>query len=179
MERVRVVHQQLTKKSILLDKIDRAQGNFEGYAQATKQKIYVPYAGALDATTKGYVDLEKTSEVLLALEPAGTIGGLVALGQVTQATIDDVNTALSTVTNAVFSTGKLTVTGTKMLSVAPDVTRVLVTNGSGVTQTVTVFDSNSGTSLVIDDDSITGTPAAGWKVRVQANGKTSLPFTLV
>lgn len=179
MERVRVVHQQLTKKSILLDKIDRAQGNFEGYAQATKQKIYVPHSGVLDPSVKGYVDLAKTSEVALALESSGSIGGLVALGQVTQTTIDDVNTVLSTVTNAVFATGKLTITGTKMLSIAPDVTRVLVTNDAGVTQTVTVFDSNSGTSLVVDDGSITGTPAAGWKVRVQANGKTSLPFTLV
>jgi len=181
-DRYRVVHQQLTKKSILLDKIDRSQGNFERpqgqKATTAKQAVYVPYVSKADPTVKGYIDLTPTSEVLLHLRAKGVIAGLVAKGLLTSTLIDNVNTVLSTVSNAVFATGKLTVTGTKMVSLAPDVTRVLVTNPSGVIQTVTTFDSNSGTSLVIDAGQITGTPTTGWKVRVQANGKTSLSFTM-
>lgn len=178
MEKLRVIHQQITTKSILLDKIDRAQGNFEGYSGALKQKIYVPYSGVLDSTTKGYVDLEKTSEVLLSADPTGSIGGLESLGFVSTSTIDSDNTETPTVTNSVFATGKLTVSGTKMVSFDPDVTRVIITNDSGVTQVVSDFDSNSATSIVINAGDISGTPDSDWVIRVQANGKTSLPFTM-
>lgn len=178
MEKLRVIHQQLGPNSILLDKIDRTQGVFEGYASNLKQKIYVPYLGVLDASTKGYVDLQMTSEVRLAAEPTGSIGGLAALGLLSTAVIESDDTDIPTVTNAVFATDKLTVSGTKLVSLNPDVTRVIITNDSGVTQTVTTFDSNSATSIVIDASSITGTPDTDWIVRVQSNGKISLPFTM-
>jgi hypothetical protein len=84
---VRVVNQQqILNQSILIDKIDRSQGNFTGYAQKPKQKIYVPYINP-DTTkiatprTKGYIDLVPTDEVLLSLNN-GTISGLTAKGYV-------------------------------------------------------------------------------------------------
>ncbi len=53
----RVVNQQTIVRSILLDKIDRSQGNSSGYASVAKQKLYVPYSNPLDSSLKGYVDL--------------------------------------------------------------------------------------------------------------------------
>ena len=74
---VRVINGQKLPRSILLDKIDRSQGNFDKprpYAQAAKQAIYVPYVNPVDPTVPGYVDLVPTDEVLLQLNlPKGVI----------------------------------------------------------------------------------------------------------
>lgn len=74
---VRVINGQKLPRSILLDKIDRSQGNFDKprpYAQAAKQTIYVPYVNPIDPTVAGYVDLVPTDEVLLQLNlPKGVI----------------------------------------------------------------------------------------------------------
>src|SRR5512135_1133637 len=74
---VRVINGQKLPRSILLDKIDRSQGNFSHpvpYAQSAKQAIYVPYVNPVDPTVAGYVDLVPTDEVLLELNlPKGSI----------------------------------------------------------------------------------------------------------
>ena len=88
MDIVRVVNQQLLNRSILLDKIDRSQGNFEGYAQRAKMQVYVPYANPSDTSVKGYSDLAPTNEVLLAMRTDGSIGGLVSGGYVSATVID-------------------------------------------------------------------------------------------
>jgi hypothetical protein len=69
-------------RSILLDKIDVSQGNFEGYAQKYKQPVYVPYTNPADSSVAGYINLVETDEVLLAMQPKGTIGGLASAGYI-------------------------------------------------------------------------------------------------
>ena len=80
---VRVINQQLLKRSILIDKVDRSQGQFEtgiSYAQVAKQKIYVPYANPLDPTVKGYIDMVPTDDVLMAMNGKGSIARLTTAG---------------------------------------------------------------------------------------------------
>lgn len=187
---VRVVNQQLLPVglsrdgSILLDKIDRSTGQSENppYAQIAKQKVYVPRSNPLDTSVKGYVDLVPTDEVLLAALPKGSIGGLVTAGKVTVATVSS-----SLLVAAVISSGSVagtdtTLGGTTFLSVAPDVTKVILTNNvSGAKQTVlqSSFSSHNATTIVIPDSAVTiGTPAVGWTAQVFSNSKLSNVFTL-
>lgn len=83
---IRVVNSQTLVRSILLDKIDRSQANFEtgiSYAQLAKQKLYVPYSNPLDPTVAGYLDLVPTDEVLLQVnQPKGVIAQLSNAGRV-------------------------------------------------------------------------------------------------
>jgi hypothetical protein len=179
---IRVVNEQLINRSILIDKIDRSQGNFEGYAQKAKQAVYVPYTNPSDSTVKGYLNLVPTDEVLLSANN-GTIKGLMDSNHVTVAAIDSALLNKSTITAAAHNGGGsyTQVTGTTFLSLYPDVTRLQIKNLSGVVQTVpsgsfTVFTS---TSIRVADGSVTiGTPGAGWQVRVQANSLLSDWFTL-
>ncbi len=179
---VRVVNQQKRVRSILLDKIDISQGNFEGYAQHPKQKIYVPYSNPLDVSVKGYVDLVESDEVLLAMGPKGVITGLAAASEVTFAVIASSLVATPVVTAASNDgMGTTTITGTTFTSVSPDVTYVTLTNLLGVSQKIpqSAFGSISATTITIADGTVTiGTPTTGWLVTVQANSKVSNQFTL-
>ncbi len=83
---VRVINGQKLVRSILLDKIDRSQGNSSHptpYAQTAKQALYVPYSNPLDTTVAGYIDLVPTDEVLLQVnQPKGVIAQLSNKGYV-------------------------------------------------------------------------------------------------
>jgi len=178
---VRVVNQQLQVRSILLDKIDTSQGNFEGYAQHPKRKVYVPYANPVDPSVKGYLDMVESDEVLLAMAPKGVIAGLSAAGQVTYSVIASSLVATPVVTAASNSAGTTTITGTTFLSVAPDITYATLTNLLGASQKIpqSAFNTIGATSITILDGVVTiGTPATGWKVVIQANSKFSNQFTL-
>ncbi len=181
MDIVRVTNQQLLNRSILLDKIDKSQGNSEGYARRAKQQVYVPYSNPLDSAVKGYSDLSPTDEVLLAMRPTGSIGGLEAGGYLAVAVVDSTLLTTPTTTNALVGMTQLTVTGTTYLSVSPDVTYLVVTNLSGVDQTFasSAFDSIGATTIVIALAAIAGTPTTGWKVSVMANSKVSNQFTIL
>ncbi len=187
---LRVINQQTLPQgisrdgSILLDKIDRSQGNSSSppYAQLAKQKVYVPYANPLNTAVKGYVDLVQTDEVLLAAEADGSIGGLAATSpaRVTVAVV--ASNLIAAPTLATASNANPTVlAGTVLTSVSPDLTYVEVTNiSTGATQLVPQadFSAHSATSISIPDSAITiGTPAAGWKYRVFANSKWSAQVT--
>ncbi len=178
---VRVIHQQTGLGSILLDKIDRSQGNFEGYAQVPKQKIYVPFKNPVDPIVKGYVNLVPTGEVLLANQPKGSIGGLVTAGRVTVAIVAS-NLVATPVVTAGTHGASTTITGTTFTSVAPDDTYLILTNNiSGAVQKIpsATFNTYSNTSIIVANASVTiGTPAAGWLAQVQANSKLSNVFTL-
>lgn len=177
---IRVVNQQLIGRSILIDKIDRSQGNFSGYAQRAKQKVYVPYANPLDSAVKGYVDLIPTDEVLLSAD-SGTIKGLKDEGYVDFAVVSSSLLAAPVATEATNGEGATLITGTTFVSVSPDVTYVYLTNLAGATQKIpqSAFSSQSGTEIVIADGTVTiGTPTDGWKVRVQANSKLSDEVTI-
>lgn len=177
----RVVNQQKRVRSILLDKIDVSQGNSEGYAQRTKQKVYVPYVNPLDTAVKGYVDLVETDEVLLAMATKGSIGGLSTAGEVTFAVVASSLLTTPVVTAGSNAAGTTTITGTTFVSVAPDLTYATLTNLTGGTQKIpqSAFNSIGATSITILDGAVTiGTPTTGWKVKIQANSKSSNLFTL-
>lgn len=188
---IRVINEQTLPQglsrdgSILIDKIDRSQGNSESppYAQIAKQKIYVPYVNPINPLVKGYIDLVQTDEVKLAAQADGSIGGLAATvpPKVTMAVVASNLIKTPTVTNAVAAAGDVTITGTTFLSVAPDITYVDIVDAGGVTQRIASadFDTFLGTSIVILDAKIAGTIVAGWTVRVFANSKLSNVFTVV
>ncbi|HEY8095934.1 MAG TPA: hypothetical protein VIE65_07520 [Methylobacter sp.] len=172
--------------SILIDKIDRSQGNSSNipYAQRRKQAIYIPRVNPLNTAVKGYVDLVQTDEVKLALEAHGSIGGLVNAtpARVSVTLFDSSLSATPTLASA-NHTDPVVLAGTIFLSVAPDLTYVEVTNPSGVKQLVpsasfTGGAPDSAIQIRIPFSSITiGTPIAGWKYRVFANSKYSNQVT--
>ena len=177
---IRVVNEQLINRSILIDKIDKSQGNSEGYALKAKQKIYVPFLNPADTTVKGYLNLVPTNEVLLAANN-GTISGLASAGYITAAAVDAVDIVTPVVTGAVNAAGVTTITGTTFVSLYPDVTKVTFTNLALATQTILegVFASINPTTITINDVDVTiGVPGVGWKVQVFANSKLSNEFTL-
>lgn len=180
---IRVINQQTLVRSILIDKIDRSQGNFEtgiSHAQARKQRIYVPYVNPIDPSVKGYTDFIPTDEVLLSAD-SGTIKRLSDVGRVSKAVVSSALVITPVVTSATHGAGTTTINGTTFLSVAPDVTYVIFTNLLGATQKVASgsFSAFTGTQIQVADGTITiGTPGAGWKVQVQANSKFSNTFTI-
>jgi len=173
--------------SILLDKIDKSQGNSEQppYAQVPKQKLYVPYANPIDTAVKGYVDLVMTDEVMLQLAADGSIGGLAAKTppDVSVALVASNLIATPVVTGAAADApgaGDITIDGTTFLSVSPDRTRVYLTNAGGDIQIIEEadFDTHTATQIIILAAKITGSVAAGWKAQVFANSKYSNLFTV-
>lgn len=173
--------------SILLDKIDKSQGNSEQppYAQVPKQKIYVPYANPADVAVKGYVDLVMTDEVMLQLAVDGSIGGLAGKTppDVSVSLVASNLIATPVVTSGVANApgaGDITIGGTTFLSVAPDRTRVYLTDAGGAVQIIEQadFDTHTATQIIILAAKITGAVAAGWKVQVFANSKFSNLYTV-
>jgi hypothetical protein len=172
----RVVNQQTINRSILLDKIDRSQGNFEGYARRAKQKLYVPYSNPLDSSVKGYVDLVPTDEVLLHTGPKGVITKMVAAGKVTLTAFNSSLTATPTVTAAAHSaaapiggqtgsaatiatavSGKATITGLTGMT-TNSVGRDLVITGGAIAAnngTFRITDYVSATSVKISNSAAT------------------------
>lgn len=174
--------------SILLDKIDKSQGNSDSppYAQLEKQKIYVPYVNPLDTAVPGYVDLVQTDEVLLAAEADGSIGGLANTTppRVGVTPFDSALIATPTVTNSLNGAGTTTVSGTTFLSVAPDRTRLILSNPGGASQTLEESDFviHNATTITFVDGTVTlagGPPATGWTVQIFANSKLSNVFTML
>jgi len=175
--------------SILLDKIDKSQGNSDSppYAQLPKQTIYVPFVNPLDTAVNGYVDLVQTDEVILAAEADGSIGALANTTppRVTVLAFDSALIATPTVTNAVNAVGTTTVTGTTLLSVSPDRTRLRLTEPIGGQSQIleeASFTVHNATTIAFVDGSVTlpgGPPTTGWTVQVFANSKWSSIFTLL
>jgi hypothetical protein len=177
---IRVINQQTLVRSILIDKIDRSQGNFSGYANRAKQKVYVPYSNPLDTAVKGYVDLTPTDEVLLSAD-AGTIKKLASAGKVATAVVSSALIAAPVISAADEDNVDIDITGTTFFSVAPDRVYVHLTNLAGATQIIRDenFDTWSNTAIKILFGVVTiGTPTAGWKVKVFANSKFSNEFTM-
>jgi hypothetical protein len=177
---LRVINQQLTSASILIDKIDRSQGNFTGYAQKQKMAIYVPLKNPKDLSVKGYSDLPLTDEVLLS-DNNGSISGLRASGHITSASVNTTSLVAPTTTSAANALGTTTINGTTFVSIAPDLTYVVLTNTTGVTQVIPAssFASITATKIEILDGVVSiGTPTTGWEVVVKANSKTSNSSTI-
>jgi hypothetical protein len=193
---VRVINGQYTfGNSVLLDKIDRTSGQFEtdlGYAQTPKQAVYVPYYNPVDPTVPGYIDLVPSDEVLLQLyQPKGVINKLAARGVISYVLHHSAAIATAVITGAVHNSpvGDTTISGpgsgATFVSLTPDHTYVILTNLSGVKQTlkdtaiVTGGGSVGASSIVIPNTEVAGGPVvAGWLVQVQANSKLSNVFTV-
>lgn len=174
--------------SILLDKIDKSQGNSDSppYAQLEKQKIYVPFVNPLDTAVNGYTDLVQTDEVILASAADGSIGGLANTTppRVTVVAFDSALIATPVVSNSTNGAGTTTVTGTTLLSVSPDRTRLRLTNDLGASQIIEEADfaSHNGTTITFIDAKVTvagGPPATDWTVQVFVNSKWSNLFTML
>ncbi len=188
---LRVINQQTLPQglsrdgSILLDKIDRSQGNSESppYAQNRKQKVYVPYANPLNPAVKGYTDLVQTDDVLLAAEAHGSIGGLLTtIPPRISAVVIASNLVKAPTLASANHADPVALVGTTFLSQLPDITYVEITNAGGVKQLIpsSAFTGGapvSGTSITIPFSSIAGTPIAGWKYRVFSNSKWSAQVT--
>jgi hypothetical protein len=171
--------------SLLLDKIDKSQGNSENppYAQIEKQQIYVPYWNPLDTTVKGYSDFVQSDEVLLAMEADGVIGRLETDGYVSVTVFDSDLIATPTVTSAANAAGTTTIGGTTFLSLTPDVTYATFVEPGGASQTIpqTAFTGHTAIQIQIPDAAVTiggGVPGVGWTVTIQSNSKQSNTFTL-
>jgi len=180
---LRVIHGQKdeTVSSILIDKIDRSQGNFERYAYKTKQKIYVPYWNPADVSVKGYIDLIPTDEVLLSWEN-GTIKGLYDGEYIDRALVTDTSIAKSVISGTSLAGLNVSLSGTTFASVDPDKTYVIVSNSAGTaSQTIpsNLFSTFTTTSIIFPKALVTiGSVAAGFKVVVKANSKLSDQVTL-
>lgn len=188
----RVVNEQVLPQgisrdgSILLDKIDKSQGHSESppYAQIPKQTLYVPYVNPDDVAVKGYVDLVQTDEVILNLDPVtGSIGALANTTppHVAVTLFDSALIATPVLTSAADGGGDVPLVGTTFLSVAPDRTRVILTNAAGAQQTIEEgdFDTFTNTSIIILDGVIDiGAPANTWTAQVFANSKLSAIVSL-
>lgn len=182
MQLIRVINKQAAafsaRSSILIDKLDRCQGNFTGYAQRAKQPVYVPKVNPLDTSVKGYIDLAPSDEVLLSAS-IGVIAGLVSENIVSVVEVSPALIATPTLSAALWdiSDANLTLTGTVFQSVDPDETYVILTNASGQTQTIQIS-SPGVTSIVVAGGSITGTPTTSWKAQVKANSKLSAEISV-
>lgn len=176
---VRVINNQTINRSLLIDKIDRSQGNFSGYAQRAKQKVYIPYVNPIDTSVKGYLDLVPTDEVLLSAHD-GTISKLSSTGVIDVAVVSASLLQAPVVSGASHAAGHTDITGTTFLSVTPDITYVKLINGA-LSQIIpsSSFNIFNNTAIRILDGVVTiGVPGAGWKVQVKANSKLSNIFTL-
>jgi len=179
---IRVVNEQVIDRSLLIDKIDKSQGNFEGYAQRAKQAVYIPYVNPDDTSVKGYLNLVPTDEVLLAANN-GSIKGLSDANYITFSPVDALAIAKSVVVAAAndVMNNWTDVDGLTFTSVYPDDTRLQLKNMGGTVQTITSGDFAVFTGIairVLDAVVTIGVPAAGWQVRVQANSLFSEWFTL-
>lgn len=151
----------------------------DGYANAPKQKCYVPRVKAGDVTVAGYIDLNETARVIRSAAN-GKIAGLAASGKITVVSLVAADLATPVITTAqigVPGAGALTITGTGLASVAPDITRVVLTGSGAITltqaQIVTGGGTVSNTSIVIPSSLIPGIAATTTSARVTADGKNS------
>jgi len=168
------------RSSILIDKLDKCQGNFTGYQLRAKQPVYVPKWNPLDTNVKGYIDLAPTDEVLLSAS-IGAIKGLVDEGIIS---VDSTVSPAAIVAPVISSTGDdgttFTITGTTLVSVDPDVEYVYLDDGAGATQTLTgstVTAASTTIDILLADITI-GTPGSGWTVQVKVNSKLSNLYTI-
>ncbi len=199
---LRIIHSQTVQGPIRIDDIDDGLPNKQvhrlgssgdpkayardGYANADKQKSYVPRVKAGEVTIPGYIDLRETSRVALSAGK-GKISKLKQAGLITTVSFvpsDIVTPNVSGGTRDSPGTGDLTLTGTGFLSVSPDIStvRVFGTGVGDVTLTSTQILAGAGgtftnTSIVIDTLLIPGLQA-GNSVIVRADGRVSNTFVL-
>ena len=148
-----------------------------------KQKCYIPFSKPGDATLPGFIDLKETDRVLLS-QAKGVIKGFVTGGKITVTSFlpsDVVAPAVTTAKIAVPSAGDLTLTGTNLTSLAPNLTKVYLTGAGAVSLTqaqilAAVGGVVTATSIVIPAALIPGIAATTTTVQVLADDQLSTPF---
>lgn len=199
---LRLIHAQTVSGGILVDDIDDGLPNKEvhrlgstadpktyerdGYANKAKQACYVPRTQVLTGfpLVQGYINLNQTPRVLHSAGK-GKISKLTTAGLVTVVSLTASQIVAPVVTLADLNTpgaGDLTLTGTTFLSVAPDVTSVIITGTGAITLTAAQIIAGggtvSGTSIFIPAALIPGVALVTSFAKVQANEKTSNSLVL-
>ena len=190
---LRLIHKQVNHGAILIDDIDDGLPNKtvhrlgsvadpkayarDGYANKAKQPCYIPYAKPTDATIPGYIDIFETDRVVHSAGK-GKIFGLskaLLIDVVTFSEADKGNPA--TTLAAIGVLGDLTITGTKMLSLTPNYTSVVITGTGAVTLTQAQIVAGGGTisdtSIVIPAALVPGIAVATSFVVVTADDLSS------
>lgn len=199
---LRLIHSQNVQGALLVDDIDDGLPNKQthrlggagdpkayprdGYANARKQKCYVPRTKPGDATIAGYIDLDETPRVQRSAA-AGKIAGLVRAGRATVVSLVASDLATPVVTAAQIdnpATGDVTITGTGMASVSPNFTKVRLF-GAGVgditltqAQIIAVPPGAVGNTSIIIDTTIAPSLAVGDSVIVTADDRVSNTFVI-
>jgi len=194
---LRLTHNQTVSGAIRVDDIDDGLPNKsvhrlgsrgdpkayrrDGYANSPKQPCYIPRTKIGDATIAGYIDVLETEKVILSAA-SGKISKLVRAGLITQATVTPASLAAPVITTATLnspSAGDVTVVGTGLASVAPEVTTVRFA-GTGVgSKTLTLAQitgagggSASDTGMVIKASLIAGLTTGNTMI-IRADAKDS------
>lgn len=199
---LRLIHAQTVQGALLVDDIDDGLPNKmthrlgssgdpkayvrDGYANERKQPCYVPRTKPTDATLPGYIDLDETPRVQLSADH-GKIAGLTAAGLISVVSLvasDLLAPAISGATIDTPSAGDVTIAGTHLASVSPNITSVHLF-GAGVgdvtltqDQIIAVSPGAVGdTSIVIDSTLIAGL-TTGDSIVVTADDQTSNTFVM-
>ena len=199
---LRLMNNQTGQNAILVDDIDCGLPNLtahrtdnanpatysrDGYANAPKQPCYVPYSDPLNTSLPGYIDLYETERVSLSAGK-GKIQGLSRAGFITVTQFQPSDIIQPTVTHAALDgSGNLTITGTTLVSLAPDFTSVVITGTGAVTLTQTQILAAVGgsiipTSIVIPaslDPTLGGWASGTTYIVVNANAQTSKPSVAI
>lgn len=149
-----------------------------------KQKCYVPRVKAGEPTIAGYIDVKESDRVLMS-QSRGTIKGLQTAGHLTVTSFIPSDVLAPVLTTADLDTpgaGDLTITGTNLTSLAPDITSVILTGTGAKTltqsQIITGGGSVSATSIVIPAALIPGAAVATTSAQVRADGQLSAVVAL-
>lgn len=190
---LRLTHAQTVLGPILVDDIDDGLPNKtahrlgsesdpkayarDGYANAPKQKCYVPRTKPTDVTIPGYIDLYETQRVLHSAGK-GKIFGLNRAGLISVQQFLETDLAAPAITTAILTVGvDLTITGTKFLSLPPDISSVVITGTGAITLTQAQIVAGTGTisntTIVIPVALIPGVAAATSFVKVLADNNLS------
>lgn len=198
---LRLVHAQTVTGSILVDDIDDGLPNKhvnrlggsgnpkayarDGYSKAPKQPVYITRVKKTDTTIAGYIDLRETPRVQLSAAK-GKILGLKNSGKITVVSFVEGDIVTPTVTSATLNSpgaGDLTIVGTGMLSVAPEISTVIITGTGAVTLTQAQITTGGGTftntSVVILAALVPGIATTSSLVKVKADTFTSTPARAV
>ena len=196
---LRLIHAQTVSGPIVVDDIDDGLPNKEvhrlagdpkayardGYANKPKQACYIPYSKTSSGTTlSGWIDIHETSRVILS-HGKGKIAKLAKAGLITVTTFaatDVVAPVLSVADLGTPSTGDLTLTGTGFVSLAPDISAVILTGAVSFTLTSTQIVTGGGTftdtSIFIPAAMIPGATTVSTSAKVRADNQLSSAVAL-
>lgn len=197
---LRLIHNQTTNGSILVDDIDDGLPNKmthrlgstgdpkayerDGYANAPKQPCYISTTKPTDPSINGYIDVRQTEKVTLSAGK-GKIKKLADAGLISVVSFTMSDVSAPEITNATLGlAGDVTITGAHLTSLAPNQTSVLVVGvGGPLTLTQSAILAMSGTvtdtEISISASLLPGVAAGTTAVKVLADDQLSNTFSLV